>query len=100
VVDRDGAHNEEGTFELYDQMHNGLQLTLAVSEGFGRPASELRFDETKPRLGRGRVEILEETFQCNSKPSTQIRRKLAENFSVDLPRIHVSHKYFCEHCSS
>lgn len=47
-------------------------------------------NETKPRLGRDEVDILEREFQKNPKPTTQTKRQFAEDMGVDLSRINVS----------
>ena len=45
--------------------------------------------ETKPRLRKDEVEILEREFKRNPKPTTQTKRGFAEDMGVDLPRINV-----------
>ncbi|KAL3428034.1 homeobox transcription [Phlyctema vagabunda] len=44
-------------------------------------------NETKPRLGKEEVEILEREFQKNPKPTTNTKKQFAEQMSVDLSRI-------------
>lgn len=44
-------------------------------------------NETKPRLGKDEVDILEREFKKNPKPSTQTKRQFAEDMRVDLARI-------------
>ncbi|KAH6678072.1 hypothetical protein B0J14DRAFT_614935 [Halenospora varia] len=44
-------------------------------------------NETKPRLGKDEVDILEREFKKNQKPSTQTKRQFAEDMGVDLARI-------------
>lgn len=51
-------------------------------------------NETKPRLGKDEVDILEREFQKNPKPSTQTKRQFAEDMGVDLARINVSIERF------
>jgi hypothetical protein len=46
-------------------------------------------NETKPRLGKDEVDILEREFKKNPKPSTQTKRQFAEDMRVDLARINV-----------
>ncbi|RDW88872.1 hypothetical protein BP6252_00904 [Coleophoma cylindrospora] len=43
--------------------------------------------ETKPRLGKDEVELLEREFQKNPKPTTNTKKQFAEQMSVDLSRI-------------
>ncbi len=47
-------------------------------------------NETKPRLGKDEVDILEREFKKNPKPTTQTKRQFAEDMGVDLARINVS----------
>jgi hypothetical protein len=49
-------------------------------------------NETKPRLGKDEVDILEHEFKKNPKPSTQTKRQFAEDMHVDLARINVRRK--------
>ncbi|RDL42253.1 Uncharacterized protein BP5553_02232 [Venustampulla echinocandica] len=44
-------------------------------------------NETKPRLGKDEVDILEREFQKNPKPTTQTKRGFAEDMGVELARI-------------
>lgn len=44
-------------------------------------------NETKPRLGKDEVDILEREFKKNPKPTTQTKRQFAEDMGVDLARI-------------
>lgn len=46
--------------------------------------------ETRPRLGKEEVDILEASFRKNPKPTTQTKRDFAEDMGVDLARINVS----------
>lgn len=46
--------------------------------------------ETRPRLGKEEVDILEASFRKNPKPTTQTKRGFAEDMGVDLARINVS----------
>ncbi|TQS36084.1 hypothetical protein Golomagni_03475 [Golovinomyces magnicellulatus] len=43
--------------------------------------------EAKPRLGKDEVNILEQEFRKNPKPSTLTKKAFAEEMNVDLPRI-------------
>ena len=46
--------------------------------------------DPKPRLGKDEVQMLEDEFQKNSKPSTMRKREIADILKVDNPRINVS----------
>jgi hypothetical protein len=48
-----------------------------------------RTNETKPRLGKDEVDILEREFKKNPKPTTQTKRQFAEDMGVELARINV-----------
>lgn len=45
--------------------------------------------ETKPRLSKGEVARLEAVFQENNKPSSSVKKGLAEQMRVDVARINV-----------
>jgi hypothetical protein len=53
------------------------------------PSTGTKANETKPRLGKDEVEILEREFKKNPKPTTQPTRQFAEDMAVDLARINV-----------
>jgi hypothetical protein len=46
-------------------------------------------NETKPRLGKDEVDILEREFRQNPKPTTKVKREFAREMGVELPRINV-----------
>lgn len=48
-----------------------------------------RTTESKPRLSKEEVEILEAEFQKNYKPSSTTKKALAESMRVDNARINV-----------
>jgi len=45
--------------------------------------------ETKPRLSKGEVEQLEAEFQKNNKPTSNVKKGLAEQMRVEVARINV-----------
>jgi Homeodomain-containing transcription factor len=45
--------------------------------------------EPKPRLAKDEVELLESEFAKNPKPSSSVKRELAEQMGVEVPRINV-----------
>lgn len=49
-----------------------------------------RTTESKPRLSKEEVEILEAEFQKNHKPNSTTKKALAESMRVDNARINVS----------
>lgn len=49
-----------------------------------------RTTESKPRLSKEEVEILEAEFQKNHKPNSSTKKALAESMRVDNARINVS----------
>ncbi|CAL3964144.1 unnamed protein product [Diplocarpon coronariae] len=49
--------------------------------------SGAKANETKPRLGKDEVDILEREFKKNPKPTTLTKRQFAEDMGVDLARI-------------
>jgi hypothetical protein len=64
--------------------------TFAIPPQFHAATPTLpKTNETKPRLGRDEVDILEREFKINPKPTTQTKRKFADDMGVDLARINV-----------
>lgn len=47
-------------------------------------------NDTKPRLAKQEVELLERHFQENHKPPSSLKRQLAESMGVQVCRINVS----------
>lgn len=70
--------------------------TRAASISSGRsnasPSAEAEDVEpsTRPRLSPEQVWLLERQFQAHSKPSSEMKRQLAEMTSLTLPRVAVS----------
>jgi hypothetical protein len=52
-----------------------------------------RTTESKPRLSKEEVEVLEAEFQKNHKPNSSTKKALAESMRVDNARINV--RSFC-----
>lgn len=48
-----------------------------------------RTTESKPRLSKEEVEVLEAEFQKNHKPNSSVKKALAESMRVDNARINV-----------
>jgi len=47
-------------------------------------------NDTKPRLAKQEVELLERHFQENHKPPSALKRQLADQMGVDVARINVN----------
>jgi hypothetical protein len=66
---------------------------LTVAQQFqsmiAQPNASMEMNETKPRLGKDEVNILESEFKRNPKPTTLTKRQFAEDMGVDLNRINV-----------
>lgn len=64
------------------------------SRGRGRGwrtiSTATKTNETKPRIGKDEVDILEWEFKKNPKPTTQTKRQFAEEMGVELARINAS----------
>lgn len=69
------------SMELYDTQQSHLVHHQQMS----------RTTETKPRLSKEEVEILEAEFQKNHKPNSSTKKALAESMRVDNARINVFH---------
>jgi len=86
-------HHEinQGLPSYADAQHNLHNYAMAhqSSSMMGMPTSTTKTNETKPRLGKDEVEILEREFKKNPKPTTQTKRQFAEDMAVDLARINV-----------
>jgi hypothetical protein len=74
--------------EAQHNMHNYAMAQQSASM-MAMPAAT-KTNETKPRLGKVEVDILEREFKKNPKPTTQTKRQFAEDMGVDLARINVS----------
>ena len=67
------------SMETYQTHHNRLVQHQQMS----------RTTETKPRLSKEEVEVLEAEFQKNHKPSSNTKKALAESMRVENARINV-----------
>lgn len=59
---------------------------MMVGPGSLHPSKQT---EPKPRLAKDEVELLEREFAKNPKPNTSLKRELAEQMGVEVPRINV-----------
>jgi len=57
--------------------------------GMANVGATPKWNETKPRLSKGEVEVLEREFNKNPKPTTQMKRQFAKDMGVELARINV-----------
>lgn len=73
-----------------DHQHliHGYSLSPHQSNMMNIPNGQ-KTNETKPRLGKDEVDVLEREFNKNPKPTTQTKRHFAETMQVDLSRINV-----------
>jgi Homeodomain len=65
-----------------------IHQTYAMAQQIPLPTAP-KTNETKPRLGKDEVDILEREFKKNPKPTTQTKRQFAEDMGVELARINV-----------
>jgi len=72
----------------YSDAHQNY--AMAQSTSMIAMPNVVKGNETKPRLGKDEVDILEREFKKNPKPTTQTKRQFAEEMGVDLARINVS----------
>lgn len=94
---------EQPPFHFHDQLSQGITpysdshhqhlhsyaLAQQSSTMIAMPNHQTKANETKPRLGKDEVEILEREFKKNPKPTTQTKRQFADDMGVELPRINV-----------
>ena len=87
-------HQQNQHFSHREQMHRlsahyaDMQSYAMSQQQIALPAAP-RTNETKPRLGKDEVDILEREFKKNPKPTTQTKRQFAEDMGVELARINV-----------
>jgi hypothetical protein len=82
-------HHDQMYADPQHNMHSYAAMAHQQPSTMGIPQSTTRTNETKPRLGKDEVEILEREFKKNPKPTTQTKRQFAEDMGVDLARINV-----------
>ena len=83
-------HDQLSQAPTYPEHNTHIYLnTMAQhsSSMMGIPAAKT--NETKPRLGKEEVEILEREFKKNPKPTTQTKKQYADDMDVELARINV-----------
>ena len=77
--------------DAHHSMHN-YAMAQQTAPMIAMPNPITKTNETKPRLVKDEVDILEREFKKNPKPTTQTKRQFAEDMGVDLARINVSSK--------
>jgi hypothetical protein len=80
----------EQVLSAYNESQQNLHDYAMAQSTIAMPTTATRTNETKPRLGKEEVDILEREFKKNPKPTTQTKRQFAEDMRVDLARINVS----------
>jgi hypothetical protein len=84
----------------YDSHNQHLQHNYALAQQTSTtitmPNHPTKTNETKPRLGKDEVEILEREFKKNPKPTTQTKRGFADDMGVELARINVCQSFQLE----
>jgi hypothetical protein len=80
-------HHEQMSSHYIDA-HQNYAMAQRTAPMIAMP-NTTRTTETKPRLGKDEVDILEREFKKNPKPTTQTKRQFAEDMAVDLARINV-----------
>jgi hypothetical protein len=91
VSNKDTTISLESELELFRKIEiNASSMASALNN-----SSMAHTNETKPRLRKDEVEILEREFKKNPKPTTQTRRDFAEDIGVDLARITVKRSKPC-----
>jgi hypothetical protein len=82
-------YHHEAMSSHYADVHPGYAMQQHSAPMIAMP-NPTKTNETKPRLGKDEVDILEREFKKNPKPTTQTKRQFAEDMGVDLARINVS----------
>lgn len=80
--------SEDLQLRLRDET-GGTSWVLPVSWSSPTSLGYRREDDTKPRLSKGEVKILELSFKEQHKPSSNTKRHLAEQMGVEICRINV-----------
>lgn len=76
---------------LYDMNNTPQDLsTPGTSTGSTSSLQGGERTDTKPRLAKDEVARLEAIFKANHKPTSNVKRKLAEEMHVEVARINVS----------
>jgi hypothetical protein len=88
------SYQQHQNFAHHEQMHRlsahyADMQSYAMAQQQIAPPTAPRINETKPRLGKDEVDILEREFKKNPKPTTQTKRQFAEDMGVELARINV-----------
>lgn len=82
-----------GHQQAVDEFYPGYGTEYAdfMYPGMGQDEfGEMEEISTRPRLTKEQVEVLESQFQANHKPNSQVKRQLAIQTKLTLPRVAVS----------
>jgi hypothetical protein len=89
-----GHYNNPHEYMLYADAHRAYTMprraTSMSNMNQVAMGTHPEKNDTKPRLSKGEVEILERQFQEQHKPTSNTKRQLAERMRVDISRINVS----------
>jgi hypothetical protein len=81
------SHHLPSHESIYSDLHHQLHSYSGEDSPIMAMPNPHHKNETKPRLGKAEVDILEASFQENPKPSAQVKRQFAENMQVEVNRI-------------
>jgi len=83
-------HDQLSHAAPYSEHNSHIYLNTMVQHSSSMmPMPVAKTNETKPRLGKEEVEILEREFKKNPKPTTQTKKQYADDMDVELARINV-----------
>jgi len=84
----------------YAEAHAMHNYAMAQQQTAMMPNASGKTTETKARLGKDEVEVLEREFMKNPKPTTQTKRTFADSMNVELARINVCSRFCPFHTST
>ena len=84
-------HHQQQHINEFHMAYGQPEYTDFVPHGHFQEEYEDAGDvATRPRLSKEQVNILEAQFQANHKPNSMIKRQLAVQTNLSLPRVAVS----------
>src|SRR5262249_39736183 len=83
-----GAKASSGNGSQSDAKSAPQQPKAAAAKGPGDGQKEIE-PSTRPRLTREQVDLLEGQFRAYHKPNTHVKRQLAEQTGLSMPRVAV-----------
>ncbi|RMD40858.1 hypothetical protein DV735_g4283, partial [Chaetothyriales sp. CBS 134920] len=78
-----GPHQLEELYHRYPHPHPDFPDFVPYQEEYEEPGEV----STRPRLTREQAEVLEAHFQANHKPNSMVKRQLAMQTKLTLPRV-------------